>query len=782
MQSKSMFETLENRTLLAANPASATLIGETGGVVAAARAAVTAAPEISITQRTMYFNAVQGQTNTQILRITNNGSANLDLVAGSVTLAGSARKNFTVNFPAGGFSIKPNRRLDLEITFNSPTGEAPEVKVARLAIVTNDPSMPSVTVGLRALPTTGIGGSDEPSLARVLETFGLPTNVGDATPGEYQLGTPTAGNDEVTIQKLVKAGPGAVSIRPLAVFGTDNGPAVRIGTYTPGQAESIEQLWYVPREDAQSVNPKAYGQTLIDPGSAEFGLVGEFPGFANPDGARRNVYSEDGLNSVWEPSTTNLRKMRFYPFVDSNGNAAPNTYVVAVEEYTKAYDFQDVIFIISNVKPVETAAPIISVQAINQAPGSQNVVFNRVEIPEPLAPNITRLRNVIRIRNTGTSDLVVTISTTGNFLIDKNGGTNVAITAGGFRDVTVRFSAVSGSVHRGTLNITSNDTTRPTVSVPLVGYWQQYSEFIPTNKKTLEPQLKTIINDLFGFTTKLTNPGQSLSTLAKVEATGDEVLSPYWMQADDGAPVRVTMLATFKFQYDINGTTGATFPSNETVGWHLKGQNKANQIKTIVTSARGDSQSVLPRKNNPVSQVASSSFNPGDVPFGFVVERTEYSDPTLNPDKLGRTGYGHYIRFWPAYDAQGIVLPNTYIMVHDYNREFTNYDYQDGVFLVENIVPENAIKAPLTVFTEETSRGARISFTSPATGPRINGFRVYRSTDPRGTYSLLTDTPLARRPVTTFIDDSVTADQTFYYKVVSVGANGLESQGVVVKI
>jgi hypothetical protein len=129
-----------------------------------------------------------------------------------------------------------------------------------------------------------------------------------------------------------------------------------------------------------------------------------------------------------------------------------------------------------------------------------------------------------------------------------------------------------------------------------------------------------------------------------------------------------------------------------------------------------------------------------------------------------------------------MLIPNTYIMVHDYNRDFTNYDYQDGVYLVENIVPENAVKSPLTVFTEETSKGARISFTSPATGPRINGFRVYRSATANGTYTLLTDTPLARRPVTTFIDTSVTPDQTFYYQIVSLGSNGEESFPVTVMI
>lgn len=778
MQSKFCFEMLESRQLLSGSPVSPTVIGETAGAVASARAAVTIAPQISIAQRSMYFNAIQGQTNTQVLRISNNGNANLDLVNGSVVIAGSARKLFSVDFPASGFSIKPGRRLDLNITFNSPL-DTTQVQVARLAIVTNDPTMPSFTVGLRGLPTAGIGGNLEPSLQRVLDTFGLPINVGDATPDEYQLGTPVAGNDEVLgMQQLVKAGPGPVSIRPLAVFGTDNGPAVRVGYYTPGDPNSAQQLWYVPREDAQSVNPKVYGQTLIDPGDKPFSLFAQFPGFTNANGESRNVYAEDGLNSIWEPNNNQLHKIRFYPLIDQFGNLNPDVYVVAVEEYTAEYDVQDVVFIVSNVKPVEAQAPTISVQPIMQAPGAPNVVFNKVEIPNEVAPNHTKLTSVVRVRNTGNAPMTVSFNVTGNFVIDKNGGTNVVMQPGAVRDVNLRFVAVSGAIHTGALTMTSNDPSRPVVSVPLKGYWQQYSEQNPTTKRQLEPPLKTIINDLFGYTTRITDTGQNLSTLGKVQATGEEILSPYWRVADDNGPVRVTTLATFKFQADIN-KQGEYFPSNNAVAYYLKG---STQARSTFYTARGDGQSLLPRKQSPLSSVASGTFRPGDQPFGFVVERNEYSDPTLNPDRFDRTGYGHYIRFWPARGGDGMIIPNTYIMVHDYNREFTNYDYQDGVFLVENIVPENAIKTPLTVFTEETSRGARISFTSPATGPRINGFRVYRSATVDGTYQLLTDTPLARRPVTTFIDTSVTADETFYYQVVSVGASGVESSPVTVRI
>ncbi|HEY0009008.1 MAG TPA: hypothetical protein VGB55_09825, partial [Tepidisphaeraceae bacterium] len=78
---------------------------------------------------------------------------------------------------------------------------------------------------------------------------------------------------------------------------------------------------------------------------------------------------------------------------------------------------------------------------------------------------------------------------------------------------------------------------------------------------------------------------------------------------------------------------------------------------------------------------------------------------------------------------------------------------------------------------------ARISFTSPATGPKILGFNIYRSATARGVYELLNDEGrLARRPVTTFIDTGVKSADLFYYRITSVGRNGIESAPVTVRI
>ncbi len=743
------------------------------------RALLANAPDISIAQRSLYFNAIQETSDTQVLRITNNGTANVDLKPGSVYVLGSHKAQFTTNMPAEGKAIKPGYRFDLEVTFTALDNDT-NVNVARLIILSNDPDSPGITVGLRGLPTAGEGGSLEPSLQRVIDTFGLPINVGDANPDDYLLGTPTADSDEVQIQALQKADPDkVVSIRPLAMFGVKSGPAVRLGYYSPGQTESLKELWYVPVESGQSVNPIVYGQTLVNPGDGPFALFTQWPGFYNPDGTQRIVYQEDGLNATWETSASKTRKMRFYPFVDQFGNAAPNTYLVAIEEYTQDYDNQDLLFIVSNVMPAADK-PTVAATANFMVPSNHRLVFNEVEIDDVNYPNATRTTQTVKVRNTGTQTLTASFDTTGSFSITAGGGTDVSIAPGSSRTVTITFTASSGTTHTGTFTITSNDPDNPTITYDLVGYWQEYSEFPPGQpSNSVEPSSKTIVNTLFGFTTNLTDSGQSLSTGGQVRTTGDEILSPYWKQADDNAVVRVTQLASFHNQtyqdVDLN-----YFPTQAYISWYEQGSPGTS--KKIFTHAAGDGQTVLPRENGNLSGISSGAFKAENKTFGFLVEGTEYSDPTLNPDILDRDGYGHFVRFWPAYDEEGKLMPNTYIMLHDYNRSFTNYDFNDNIYLIQNIKPVPDVKSVLTVFTEETSKGARISFTSPATGPRIEGFNVYRSTTPRGGYALLNDTPLARRPVTTYIDETSTASDTFYYQITAVGEGGVESQPVTVYI
>ncbi|HEY0008848.1 MAG TPA: hypothetical protein VGB55_09005, partial [Tepidisphaeraceae bacterium] len=352
MNDHRFIELLEPRQVLSSATASVVNVGETAG-------STPSAATLAVTQRQMYFNAVHGTSNTQVLRITNNGDRRLTFAPGSIGFRGEGRRAFgLVNFPAEGVSLAPGRRFNLEIRFTAPA-QGQTIQLARLLINSNDPRRPTTSIPLRGLPTAGTKDNLEPSLQKVLNLFNLPINVGDSTPEEYQLGTPTADSDEVRVQSLVRASNSApVSIRPLAMFGVSTGPAVRLGTYKPGSPDDGQELWYVPQDTAQSVNPTVFGQTLINPGDKPFALFTQWPGFFETNGTERRVYSEDTLNNTWESNASKLRKMRFYPFVDSNGTAVANSYVVAVEEFTQNYDYQDLLFVITNVRPADVKPTI----------------------------------------------------------------------------------------------------------------------------------------------------------------------------------------------------------------------------------------------------------------------------------------------------------------------------------------------------------------------------------------------------------------------------------------
>jgi hypothetical protein len=68
-----------------------------------------------------------------------------------------------------------------------------------------------------------------------------------------------------------------------------------------------------------------------------------------------------------------------------------------------------------------------------------------------------------------------------------------------------------------------------------------------------------------------------------VHASGDEVLSPYWVRANSATPVTVRQLAAFHTQ----GNT-ATFR------WHTKGSNTTTNL---ITHAGVEGQSILPHRN-----------------------------------------------------------------------------------------------------------------------------------------------------------------------------------------
>jgi hypothetical protein len=187
----------------------------------------------------------------QTITIRNTGAGTLTGVAASIS--GSDASQWTVTRQPD-TSIPEGGSTTAEVTFRATTTGP---KGASLDIASSDPDAATVSVGLRGLGATGLGGSNEPSLQWILDTYEIPVTVGDDNAATNVIHSNTTtqkakllGN-EITAQTFRKApGTGSVTVEPLAVFGPDAAnPIVRFGSYTAGSARRATSCspWATPR-------------------------------------------------------------------------------------------------------------------------------------------------------------------------------------------------------------------------------------------------------------------------------------------------------------------------------------------------------------------------------------------------------------------------------------------------------------------------------------------------------------------------------------------------------
>jgi hypothetical protein len=270
--------------------------------------------------------------------------------------------------------------------------------------------------------------------------------------------------------------------------------------------------------------------------------------------------------------------------------------------------------------------------------------------------------------------------------------------------------AAAGGVWSGTLAISTNAGTR---TEALKGFWQDQSE------SENEPGLETIVNNLFGLDTNIAPAGTvDLPNNGKTVVTyGSEVLSGLWNAANTGLPVSITQLAAYHNQYSQTSPGTQTQPR---FGWYASGSSTT----TFITSdAVMNAQTIFPLGNG-TNSIDSASFTPSGA-FGFNVDGEKSQDAlnTTDINTYGRTG--HAIRFYPLINAQGHLVPNTYIMAVEYmNGPNSNSDYQDLMYLASNITPSASPATPTDVqATVGTKAGVNVQW-APVSG--ASSYNVYR--------------------------------------------------------
>lgn len=338
------------------------------------------------------------------------------------------------------------------------------------------------------------------------------------------------------------------------------------------------------------------------------------------------------------------------------------------------------------------AGAAITLENPNIVPFPDRLVFNRIQQGCTTNPNVnpdfgtTREYAAVRVKNTGSAPLTITaLNIVGPWTLDPGITPPATVAVNGSLDVRLRYTATGTFAERkridnGTLTIVSN-ADNGNVVVQLAGFWQFYNECAS------EPSLQQIV-DVFGYKTNVgLNGNYGYGNEGRIERAGDEVLSPYWRRADTSKAVRVVQLAAFHKD------------DPERVYWYSKGSSSAG---LLLTHDATTAQSMLPRKSGS-SELAATEFTPTGSVFGFRVAGGIWSDPAKNDpkwdyydratneaDKGCQGACGHHMRFWPAKDRSGAIIANTWIMAMDYPSEYINYDYQDNVYLISNMTPEDA--------------------------------------------------------------------------------------------
>ena len=747
---------------------------------------------LSVSQSLMVFNAVENAaaSPTETLTLTNVGDATLSLngvgVVDDPTAAAGGSAHFTVvNAAAVPATLAAGASFALDVDY---AATAVGLDAADLDVSTSDPVNPTQQVSLHGIGTAGTGGSNQPSLLRILQAYDIPTQVGETDVTNAQYPEPPAANtQEVPLQQLVKAGPGPVTIDVLASFTNAEPKPYVLGYYPPGNPAAKTQLFYTPTAESQSVDVQPQGITSFDPGTARFGMYFYSSAFGYYG------YSEDALNTF---DTTDHRKFRFFPMETASGAVVPNEYVMTSTEYDApaGYDFTNIVAVIGNVEaaPNANAGPVINVAHSNALPGSATLAFNTILQQNAQYGDTVHSTNTVTIGNTGTGPLTVTsaaLSDTAHWQLVSPPAFPVTIAGGASTTLTVKFIATSvpanlpynesdgtanpnsGGVYSGALAIASNDPVTPTTTLPLEGYFQTHSEYVE------EPGDQSIANLLTGYGTEIApTPMPDLNESEGDNSTptyyGEEVVSSYWAEADATQPVSVIQLAAFHTQDQTSA-----------FDYFAQGSTTNHQVLSVNADS---GQSIFPLANGQTYAATGTFTAAGN--FGFA---TIGGGPTVeSPDALNTDssfiGGGHDMRFYPVRDAAGDLVPNTYLVLQDYpDGDVQNFDFQDNAYVVGNIHPVTATTVASPQTTAAAPAVASVAAVANADGTNslqwvplygdasLSGYNVYSSESATGGFALLNPTPLA---TPAYVDADPLAGTTVYYRVTAVDAAG-ESLG-----
>jgi hypothetical protein len=268
--------------------------------------------------------------------------------SGAVLAPGQATP-LTIQFTEN--KLPPHPVNETNFTTNTNGGAA---ITGSLVIPSNDPAHPSSAYTLAGYWQSQSEHNAEPNLTVITNMLaGYGTSISNGYKVDLtETNGATREGSEVLSDEWTAANPAApVTVRQLAGFHTE-GNVVHTYWFTGDvNAQVTHQLFAsLPNE----------GQTLLPHNSGGGALASSFSPGATPFGFKvDNEWSFDAINNKLGNAAGGGHHMRFFPLVDSSGNAVPNTWLVAMDYaviQTENFDFQDNVYIVTNMAPATAPA------------------------------------------------------------------------------------------------------------------------------------------------------------------------------------------------------------------------------------------------------------------------------------------------------------------------------------------------------------------------------------------------------------------------------------------
>ncbi len=619
-------------------------------------------PVFNPSENELVFSTVKGVLSTpDTIRLENTGSGNLEvqgLTLGTSLFEVLSPSSLPLNVPAGA-------SLDIVVRF---TPSATDVGALNdvLQIQTNQTPNPTIDIFLYGLSTNGLEGNFEPSLADVFTTLGYGVDVGWTGLLNPNGTSPVLSGDEQLIQLFRKAGAGTVSLVPIARYSPSE--ILPFGYYFPNgntpQHLEIGRLGDAG-EEHQTLNPPLLsGNPQFDPGSGLFGIFTESQTFG------RFIYTEDELNLLQPNNPTNIaRRSKVYPAKDRNGNLIANTYLITLEDATNG-DYQDYIYVLSNVEPVFISQSALFVDKAG---------FEVQDYVSAGAQTATLSIDNLGDAPLNISSLNLNGADAGAFSL-PNGENAFSIPANASYSLQIAFNANFEGIHQANLVITSDDQNTPgnVENVALRG--------LGINAGVSEPSLQSIL----GFYNISINVGDDNPNTAEIHSQpvfqsatllGDELDGQTFRKAGTG-DVSIEPLAIFS-------------PSGVSTimeaGWYYEIGNPVehNTLFSISQTQAESNQSTL------VNPVGSLTFDPGDTLFGLFTEWMPRGNRRVYSEDIDNTftnSIPHHARVYTLRNSLGDSIPNAFVVA--FEEHTTDFDFQDFVMIIRNVELVESVDTP----------------------------------------------------------------------------------------